>query len=147
MSALSQSGARRPVRVFLSYSDLDKVLASKVRRLLARSANTRIFSYDDLSAGEKWEAKLRRELAGADVVVALLTPRSVESSWVLRDVGGAWGLGKPIIPVVTRRDLVTRIPVPLKGTSAIELPDIEDPDNAEGFVGAFENSLTNAHLV
>jgi nucleoside 2-deoxyribosyltransferase len=122
------------------------VLARKMRNLLSQKANAQVFMAEDLNAAERWETKLRHELASADVVLALLTPGSVDSRWVLHEVGAAWALGKPIIPVVTRRDVLNRMPVPLEGTRVIELTDIESAENAEVFVGAFENSLTNAHL-
>ena len=134
------------LRVFISHSSVDQVFARKMRNLLFHRANAQVFTADDLSAGEKWETKLRNELSSADVVVALLSPNSVESSWVLHEIGAAWALQKPIIPVVTRRDVLNKIPVSLEGAKVIELADVESPENAEKFLGAFEKSMATLHL-
>lgn len=145
-AAAVHSKHRRPLRVFISHSSGDLVFARKLSNLLSRGANVQVFTTEDLSAGEKWETKLRHELASADVVLALLTPNSVDSKWVLHEVGAAWALEKPIIPVITRRDVLNKMPVPLDRTKVIELTDIDSPENADRFVGAFEDSLTTAHI-
>ena len=146
MSAVTHSKQRRPVRVFVSHSNADLVFARKLGNLLSQRVNAQVFTTEDLSAGEKWETKLRHELASADVVLALLTPNSVDSSWVLHEIGAAWALGKPIISVITRRDVRNKMPVPLENTKAIELTDVESKENADRFVGAFEDSLGAAHI-
>jgi nucleoside 2-deoxyribosyltransferase len=103
-----------------------------------------VFTTEDLNAGEKWENKLRNELSAADVVVAILTPRSVHSNWVLHEIGAAWALDKPIIPIITRRDVLNDMPVSLASSQAIHLTNIESQENADKFLGAFESSLATA---
>jgi hypothetical protein len=146
MSEVKSSKRQQPVRVFVSHSPMDNVFARKVRNLLIRQPNVRVFISEVLSAGGGWESKLRNELAAADVVIALLTPDSVDSSWVLHELGAAWALQKPIIPVVTRRDVLNRMPVPLEGAQVLELEDLESSETAERFVRAFEDSLAAAHI-
>jgi nucleoside 2-deoxyribosyltransferase len=107
---------RQQVKVFISHSEVDSVFARHVRNLLVQRLNAQVFTTDDLSAAEKWEPKLRNELSAADVVVALLTPNSVESSWVLLEIGAAWALEKPIMPVVSRRDVLNKMPASLEGS-------------------------------
>ena len=134
------------VKVYISHSESDIVFAQHVRNLLVQRVNADVFTTEGLSAGEKWESKLRIELSSSDVVVALLTPTSVGSSWVLQEIGAAWALKKPIIPVVTRRDVLTKMPVSLERAYIIELADVETPENANKFVDEFEASLSAAHL-
>jgi len=122
------------------------VFARHVRNLLVYRANAQVFTTEDLSAGEKWQSKLRNELSSADVVVALLTPNSSTSSWVLQEIGAAWALKKPIIPVISRRDVLNNMPISLERVLTIELADVETPENADKFVDAFEESLAAAHL-
>jgi hypothetical protein len=88
-SLFKPSKRKHPIRVFLSHSYDDMVLAKHLRNLLSHRANAQVFTTEELSAGEKWEAKLRDELDAADVVVALLTPQSVDSPWVLQEIGAA----------------------------------------------------------
>ncbi len=80
------------------------------------------------------------------MVVALLTPHSADDKWVLHEIGAAWALEKLIIPVVTRRDVLNKMPVSLERSHIIELADVETPENADKFVDAFEESLASAQL-
>jgi hypothetical protein len=132
---------QRPAKVFVSNSPVDMIFARKLRNLLGQRLGARVFSTEDLSAGERWETKLRKELAAADVVVAVLTPSSVRSSWVLQEIGAAWALEKPIIAVATRRDVLNSMPLSLDGSQVIELPDVDTDENADKFVSAFEDSM------
>ena len=136
----------QPVRVFIIHSDADMVFARQARNLLVYRVNAQVFTTEDLSAGEKWQSKLRNELSSADVVVALLTPKSVASSWVLQEIGAAWALKKPIIPVISRRDVLNNMPISLDRDLTIELADVETPENADKFVDAFEESLAAANI-
>jgi hypothetical protein len=61
-------------------------------------------------------------------------------------MGAAWGLRKPIIPVVARGDLLNRIPVALDRARSIELTDVITPKNAAKFLEAFEESLAASLL-
>lgn len=135
------------LRVFISHSDVDMVSARKLRNLLVQRANASVFTTEDLSAGEKWENKLRDQLSAADVVVALLTPTSVHSNWVLHEIGAAWALGKPIVPVITRRDVLNNMPVSLAHAQPIRMTDVENSENADKFLGAFQTSLASAHIL
>ena len=121
------------------------VLGRKVRNLISQNFNARVFATEDLSAGEKWETKLRNELSAADVVVALLTPGSVASSWVMQEIGAAWALRKPIIPLVTRREVLNSMPISLEPYRAIELARVDKPEDVERFLSALDESLAAAH--
>jgi nucleoside 2-deoxyribosyltransferase len=146
MSEARHANHDRQLRVFLSHSSADVAFARKLRNLLFERANAQVFTDEDLSAGEDWITKLRLELDVADVVVALLTPASVDSKWVLHEIGAAWALEKPIVSVITRRDLLNKMPAALnKRANVIELVDVESARNADRFVKAFEDSVAAAH--
>ena len=111
MSMTKQKKSKPTLRVFLSYAAADSADTLKVRSLLAQQPNLRIFTRDTLSAGEDWVSKLKNELSSCDIFMVLLSPNSVGSSWVLQELGAAWALEKPIIPVVTHPAVLTRIPM------------------------------------
>jgi nucleoside 2-deoxyribosyltransferase len=145
MNSAKRSKSQHPFRVFLSHDAADAGVARKIRNLLSHRLNVRVFMGEDLSAGGHWEAKLRREIEGADVVAALLTPHSVSSNWVLQEIGAAWGLEKPIISIVTQPDVRNRWPVQLNSEMALELKDLETPESANKFIDEFERTLAAAH--
>jgi nucleoside 2-deoxyribosyltransferase len=142
----SRHPKRQSVKVYISHSELDTVFARHVRNLLVQRVNAQVFTTEELSAAEKWKPKLRNELSSADVVIALLTPSSVDNKWVLHEIGAAWALEKPIIPVVSRRDILNKMPLSLESAHIIELTDVETREHADKFVDAFEESLAAAHL-
>lgn len=141
MSGTKHSKGGSSVRVFISHIGADAELARKIRDLLSGRLNARVFMDQDLSAGGNWEAKLRRELAEADVVVVLLSKGAVGSSWMLQELGAAWAMEKPIIPVTTGGGILNRMRVQLKATPALELGDIGNPEEADQFVGEFQYAL------
>jgi len=96
--------------------------------LLSQRPNLRVFSTDALSAGEDWEPKLRDEIAQSDVFMVLLSPASLASKWVLHELGAAWALKKPIIPVLTRPESSVRIPVELPGRTPVDLNSLDSPE-------------------
>lgn len=135
------------MRVFVSHSGIkeDMAFARKLGKLLVQRLNAHAFTTHELSLGENWETKLRNELRQADVVLVLLSRDSVSSKWVLHELGAAWAMHKPIIPVVTTRDILKKIPVALDPNSALEFEDIDSAEKADHFIQAFEDSLASAH--
>ncbi len=123
------------------------VFARRVRNLLVRTKSADVFTTEDLNAAEKWEPRLRNELSSADMVVALLTPNSATSRWALYEIGAAWALEKPIMPVITRQDVLNEMPASLEESPySIQLTDVDTRENENKFIDAFEESLAAAHL-
>jgi hypothetical protein len=116
------------LRIFLSYAEADRESARKLQRLLARRLNLRVFTTDMLSAGENWRTKLRRELTQCNIFMVVLSPDAMDSNWVLQELGGAWALEKPIVPVVSQPEILSRVPVPVDEESLIEIKDLDKPD-------------------
>ena len=126
---MSQEEKGVPVqKIFLSYSAKDREQGSVLRQLLSQSSNVEIFTSDSLSAGGDWEKMLRVELSACDIFVLLLTPHALASSWVLHELGAAWGLGKSIIAVYTNRGLAGKVPVALKPEQFVDFKQLENPE-------------------
>ena len=94
------------IKIFISHSFKDKDFAAAVVDLLEATLNIppdaiRCTSVDGykLEAGDSPET-LRLNIQSCDVLVALLTPASLESGFVLMELGAAWGFNKRICPVL-----------------------------------------------
>lgn len=111
-------------KIFVSYARSDQALADEVLRALRRM-RVDVWSDDRLTAGDNWSEVLRSRLRDSEYFLLLLTPKALESSWVLQELGGAWALGKRIIPVVTDHRLLDRLPVDLSGVQSIAIDDID----------------------
>lgn len=83
----------------------------------------------------------------SNVVVAILTSASVKSNWVLQEIGAAWGLGKPIIPIVATRDLLNSLPIQLNDSLALQLEDLTTPEGEQQFLKAIEIALADSHVL
>lgn len=125
-------------RIFLSYAEKDKVLARKLQNILAGRGNIRIFSSEALSAGEDWSSRIREELSSCDIFVVLMSPKSIESSWVLQGIGAAWAMNKRIVAVATHPSVPVDVPSKLgiaKELNFIKMGEIEKPGGIEKILG------------
>ncbi|HEY0545232.1 MAG TPA: toll/interleukin-1 receptor domain-containing protein [Pyrinomonadaceae bacterium] len=112
-------------RIFLSYAPEDMEYVHELNSALVVIPDVQISSTDKLSAGENWLPKLKAELSSCDIFIVLVTPNSVESSWVLQELGAAWGLRKQIFAVYTDPRLISRLPVSLNQKQLVDIENIE----------------------
>ncbi len=143
MSTLEKQQGKEALRVFLSYAAPDRAYASKLRRLLSQRPNVRVFTMETLSAGEDWESKLKEELSQCEVFIVLLSPSSVGSNWILHELGAAWALSKPIVPIVTHPDVLSKIPLSLRGIRYVEIQDLEKPEIITQILDHYEDLISS----
>ncbi|HEY1939379.1 MAG TPA: toll/interleukin-1 receptor domain-containing protein [Candidatus Angelobacter sp.] len=101
--------------IFVSHSSKDANLAEAIvdllRSALALNASEiRCSSVDGykLPVGVNTESKLREEVNAATVVIGLITPNSLASSYVMFELGARWGSGlflAPLLAGVTPHEL------------------------------------------
>src|SRR5688572_20739832 len=95
------------VDVFISHSSLDSHLAEGIVNLIRSTfsipaSGIRCTSLDGyrLPAGAYTEEQLREEILGAKVLIGLITPNSLHSTFVLFELGARWGAHLPLIPLL-----------------------------------------------
>jgi predicted O-methyltransferase YrrM len=114
------------VRVFISYARDDRDLADAMTRLLAGVSSGITIDIDQnhggltgAGPGESWFAWILERIRSADEVIALLTPASVMSDWVLWETGIAAAVKEraftPVLLGIEAEDL----PAPLRHLTAI----------------------------
>lgn len=93
--------------LFISHSSKDKQLAERliefVRTALAiPSDRVRCTSVDGykLTGGAKTDSVLPLEIRGSHCFIGLITPDSLQSQFVLFELGARWGSGQHLIPVL-----------------------------------------------
>jgi WD40 repeat protein len=87
--------------LFLSHSTFDKPIAEILRQQLLAAGYSSVFiDNHDIRPGQMWEQVLYERLRAARAVVALLTPRFIESKWCFAEITHARSLGRPIIPAM-----------------------------------------------
>lgn len=125
MNAIKKEKGKPAIRIFLSYAAADKEYGHKLLNLLSQRPNLHIFTLEVLSAGEDWKSKLKDELSKCDFFIVLLSSNSVNSKWVLPELGAAWALNKSIISVVTHPEVFSKIPVDLRKVQSVDIKYLE----------------------
>lgn len=91
--------------VFISYARPDfSRIESYVEKIKKDLGLAVWIDLDQLEAGDAWQSKIDKSLAGSRVVVAFLSPHSMTSSAVLHELKKAIAKGTPIIPVYLSPD-------------------------------------------
>jgi hypothetical protein len=132
--------AKQNIRIFLSYAAEDSNRATELMNELAKQPNVHVFTSDKMSAGENWRAKIKKALSESDFFLVLLSPTSVSSRWIQFELGVAWGLNKLIIPIVTSRDVVDRIPLNLAELPFLEMKQLKRPQAISEIMERYEKS-------
>jgi hypothetical protein len=114
-------------RLFVSFVHEDEKVASAVRDLLQTELDLRedVFLSSDKSqiyAGDLWLQKIKEGLSAAEIVVLMLSRRSVARPWVNFEAGGAWLADKTLIPVCYGNLSKDQLPHPYSAIQALNLP-------------------------
>lgn len=126
-----QQERARTLRIFVSYSSNDRWFATLLLSRLANHPDVSVSSTQNLSAAEDFRHRIKEELKAASAVLVLLSQRSVESNWVLYELGAAWALEKPIVAVLIDPEVRDKIPVDAQQLKVVELEDPNEPDAAD----------------
>jgi len=118
------------IQVFVCHSRQDADLAAKVVELLISGidiSNDAIrctsVPENELDLGDPVPDELRRNLQECSVVIALLTPASLASHYVLMELGATWGLDKTACLLLARGLTLEHLPGPLNFRHALQLGD------------------------
>ncbi len=95
--------------IFISYSNTDITNAERLELFLKRQGmicflsgknNHKGPNNSSIQLGQDYRDAIKNELLSSKIIILLCTPDSVNSKWVLKELGAAWIMCKPVIPVV-----------------------------------------------
>jgi hypothetical protein len=131
----SPKKARRPLRVrrsggyqvFVSHATADKWLAKVLCEKIEQTGATTFRDDRDIDGGDDIPERIRREIIRSNEMVVLLTPESVNRTWVILEVGAAWGRrrGFRIVSVLCHVE-VDAIPDMLASKKALPINDFDE---------------------
>lgn len=114
------------MKVFISHSNADREAAAALVELLRASLllgsrEVRCTSVDGyrLDAGANADEQLRQEIYDAEAFVALLSPDSMRSVYVMFELGARWGAKRPLLPVMVRGIEPGALKAPLSAIHAV----------------------------
>jgi hypothetical protein len=130
-SSKSQRAPRRKSRlkVFISHAAQDKKLAEALIRLIEKALklppqSIRCTSVDGyrLPGGADTDKELKRETLQSVAFVGVVSTASLQSMYVLFELGARWGANKRLIPLVTKDIPMSRLNgSPLSGLNALRV--------------------------
>lgn len=95
------------MKVFISHSTEERMLGERLLDALVSAGipkNDIFFSskyHNGVELGEEIDSTVRNALKSSEVIILLLSRSFYKSEYCLNEVGAAWVLGKPIIPILT----------------------------------------------
>lgn len=127
------SRRRFGTRVFISHAAQDKEIVQGLVELITgalelepKQLRCTAVRGHTLGLGQGIASTLMDDIRATSVVLGVITSASLESQWVLFELGAAWALGKRTIPVIHPLLSVDILPGPLAGVHAANLGDQED---------------------
>ncbi len=102
--------------IFISHREYERDLAAALTELIISSLEipdnkiraTSVAGYQ-LPFGKTIAEQLKADINESDAVFVLITPSSLQSNWVLFELGASWALGSMLIPILapglTEKDL------------------------------------------
>jgi hypothetical protein len=131
--------------IFISHSNADEEIAGALAHLFQvgltlNAKKIRCTSVDGfrLPAGAKIEERLKVEVHNARVLVGLITPASVQSSYVLFELGARWGLGRFMAPLLARGAPPSLLPGPTADINALRA---DSEEQVHQFLGDIAREL------
>ena len=76
----------RPTEVFLSHSDKDRTFATRICDCLVAHGIPVWYSRTSIVGARQWHDEIGSALSRCDTFVVILSPESVESKWVKREL-------------------------------------------------------------
>jgi hypothetical protein len=88
------------MKVFISHSSKDKWAARRIAKDIDQLGAGTFLDEKDIKTGESIDNKIQENLIKCQDVLILISPASINSQWVLIELGGAIALKKNIIPIL-----------------------------------------------
>jgi TIR domain len=116
--------------VFVSHISQDQAVADWLKTTLNRDflRLLEVFVSSDtesIEVGTPWFDSVRQALADARVLIVLCSPASIGKPWINFEVGAAWIINKPIIPLCHSGLSPAELPMPLSLRQGINLSEPE----------------------
>jgi hypothetical protein len=137
---------KKAISIFLSYAMEDSGHAQKLKILLSQRPEVRVFTGEMLSAGENWSSRIKDELQKCNILMVILSPTSVNSSWVLHEIGAAWAMGKQIVALATDPTVALFKPVALGQYPLMDIDELEKPDKLNQILKAAGKATITASM-
>ncbi len=136
------------MKIFISHSEKDKEIAESFIMYLQSAL---LLVDDDIRCtsvlghkipfGKSIAEILRDDLALAPTLIVLVTEESIKATWVMFELGAAWGLKKDIVPILSPGIEVKDLPSLLSNVTCILIDKKDASSMLSGLVSQLSNTL------
>lgn len=130
------------VQVFISHSSADEALAAALEGLIEAAfevsegtVRCTITATGAHPRGSRTSVQLRQDLKNAKVFLVLMTPSSRRSDWVLLEIGGAWVLDLPTLPILAGGVTLQDLPAVISDINSVRAERDEEVWDLIEFIG------------
>lgn len=128
------------MRVFISHANDDRQVAGELSKMFSEHGVDSFLADHDIAAGTNWPEQIAEAICGADQLIALLTPSSINCQWVWTEIGIAGVVGLKVVPLticVNRKSL----PAILGATSHRQATPIDTCDARKTEIERIANEI------
>lgn len=119
--------------IFISHSSTDAIITEHLINIIRKALNidsskircTSVEGYK-LPTGASTDEQLKREIHLSKVFIALITKTSINSAYVLFEIGARWGIGEPLLPLICDVAGASLLEGPLKNINALNATNSSD---------------------
>ncbi len=101
-------------RVFISYSSQDRDWAQAFAQSLKELGAEVWLDQWKIAPGQDWPSTLEKGLRESDIIAVVVNLADVLRPNLLFEVGAAVGMGKRVVPILTKESRSTDLPYPLR---------------------------------
>ena len=112
-------------QVFVSHATADKWIAKTICEKIEKIGASTFRDDRDINGGDDIPDEIRKKITLSQEFLVLLTPDSLNRTWILLEVGAAWSWRKQIVPVLVHLE-VDPIPAIIKSKKAIKINDFDN---------------------
>jgi hypothetical protein len=116
--------ARSPYVVFISHSSADRWIARKMAEGVEALGAQAWLDEKDLVGGDIIADEIRRGIDDCDEAIVLVSHKSVNSQWVVFEIGAVWGQHKRVTPVLN--NIGPEAMAPMREVRAIDLNEFDE---------------------
>lgn len=95
-------------KVFISYAHKDEEFIHKLALDLEDRKVPVWVDHGDLHGGMDWESEIKNNIRGCQVFILMISPRSMASQYVMKEIDWALEYGKPIVPLFYQNTKLTK---------------------------------------
>jgi CHASE2 domain-containing sensor protein len=112
--------------VFISYADPDQDFLNKISKTLKRNSFTIWTNKTDIKTGTEFQKGINKGIEGADNVIWLISPHSLQSWYCQEEITHAFDKNKRIIPLLIEPTELNAIPPHLRALQFIDFTTHRD---------------------